>query len=284
LPGIIIGQTLSLELGESAKMARRFAGKVVWITGASSGIGEALVRAFSLEGARVVLSARREAELQRVAASCAGPPGNLFVLPLDLDQADQFPALARLIEQNFGPVDILVNNGGIGQRGSVVETLLDVDRRIMETNYFGTIALTKVVLPSMLVRRSGSIVIISSLMGYLDTPLRSAYAASKHALQGYFDCLRAEIASDNVDVVMVCPGFVRTEISRHALTPTGQKHAHMDRAQERGISPEKCAARILDAIAARRREVLIGGIEVLAVMIKRLLPGLYATIVRRVRR
>lgn len=265
-------------------MGGRFDGKVVWITGASSGIGEALVRAFSAEGARVVLSARRESELRRVASSCAGPQDNLYVLPLDLDQADQFPSLARLVEKRFGRIDILLNNGGIGQRGSVVETLMEVDRRIMETNYFGTIGLTKAVLPAMIARRSGSIVVISSLMGYLDTPLRSAYAASKHALQGYFDCLRAEIAGDNIDVVMVCPGFVRTEISRHALTPTGRKHAQMDRAQERGLSAEKCAARTLDAIAARRREVLIGGLEVLAVPLKRFLPGLYATIVRRVRR
>ncbi len=269
---------------ESKEMAGRFDGKVVWITGASSGIGEALVRAFSQEGARVVLSARRETELQRVAATCPGPPGNLLVLPLDLDRAADFPARAHQIEDHFGPVDILINNGGIGQRGAVVETLLEVDRRIMETNYFGTIALTKVVLPGMIARRSGSIVVISSLMGYLDTPFRSAYAASKHALQGYFDCLRAEVAGDNVDVVMVCPGFVRTEISRHALTPTGEKHNRMDQAQERGISPEKCAARTLEAIAARRREVLVGGIEVLAVPIKRFLPGLYARIVRRVRR
>jgi short-subunit dehydrogenase len=257
---------------ESKEMAGRFDGKVVWITGASSGIGEALVRAFSQEGARVVLSARRETELQRVAATCPGPPGNLLVLPLDLDRAADFPARARQIEDHFGPVDILINNGGIGQRGAVVETLLEVDRRIMETNYFGTIALTKVVLPGMIARRSG------------DTPFRSAYAASKHALQGYFDCLRAEVAGDNVDVVMVCPGFVRTEISRHALTPTGEKHNRMDQAQERGISPEKCAARTLEAIATRRREVLVGGIEVLAVPIKRFLPGLYARIVRRVRR
>jgi dehydrogenase/reductase SDR family protein 7B len=265
-------------------MAGRFKGKVVWITGASSGIGEALVRAFNQEGAQVVLSARRESELRRVAASCPGAFDQLFVLPLDLDRHDEFAEKLRLVEKRFGPVDILINNGGIGQRGAVAETLLEVDRRIMETNYFGTIALTKVVLPGMLARRRGSIVVVSSLMGYLDTPLRSAYAASKHALQGYFDCLRAEIWRENVDVVMVCPGFVRTEISRHALTPTGARHDRMDRAQERGLAPEKCARQILDAIAARRREVFIGGIELLAVPVKRLFPALYALIVRRVRR
>ena len=265
-------------------MASRFAGKVVWITGASSGIGEALVRAFNQEGARVVLSARRESELRRVAASCQSSLDELFVLPLDLDRHEEFPEKLRLVEKRFGTVDILINNGGIGQRGAVAETLLEVDRRIMETNYFGTIALTKTVLPGMLTRRRGTIVVVSSLMGYLDTPLRSAYAASKHALQGYFDCLRSEVWRENIDILLVCPGFVRTEISHHALTPTGAKHARMDRAQERGISPEKCATKMLDAIAARRSEVFIGGIEVLAIYIKRFLPALYTRIVRRVKR
>ncbi|NBO66042.1 MAG: SDR family oxidoreductase [Acidobacteria bacterium] len=264
-------------------MERRFSGKVVWITGASSGIGEALVRAFSLEGARVVLSARREDELHRVAAGCAGAADHLYVLPLNLDNSSEFTDKVELVEMKFGPVDILINNGGIGQRGSVSETLIEVDRRIMETNYFGTIALTKAVLPSMLARKSGMVVVVSSLMGYLDTPLRSAYAASKHALQGYFDCLRAEVAAQGVDVLMVCPGFVRTAISLNALTPSGTKHAQMDPAQERGITSEKCADAILKAIASRKREVLIGGIEVLAIYLKRFAPGLYARIVRRVR-
>jgi dehydrogenase/reductase SDR family member 7B len=265
-------------------MGGRFSGRVVWVTGASSGIGEALVKAFSLEGARVVLSARRESELRRVAAGCAGPLDNLYVLPLDLDSPADFAEKVRLVEKRFGPIDILVNNGGIGQRGAVTETAIEVDRRIMETNFFGTIALTKQVLPAMIARRSGMIVVISSLMGYLDTPLRSAYAASKHALQGYFDCLRAEIAPDKVDVLLVCPGFVRTDISLNALTPSGDRHARMDPAQERGISPQKCAEVTLDAIASGKREVFVGGVEVLAVYLKRFLPGLYARIVRRVRR
>src|SRR5262249_46976314 len=152
----------------------RFENKIVWITGASSGIGEALAYAFSREGAKLILSGRREAELERVKRICAGVPENVFVLPLDLTQFETFGEKTKQAEARFGRVDILVNNGGISHRSLVAETLLEVDLAVMNTNYFGSIALTKAVLPAMLARRSGHIVVISSLMGYLDTPLRSA--------------------------------------------------------------------------------------------------------------
>jgi dehydrogenase/reductase SDR family member 7B len=258
----------------------RFNNKVVWITGASSGIGEALAYAFSREGASIVISARRQAELDRVAANCAAPD-KVLVLPLDLADLDSFSQKSDVVLHRFGRIDILVNNGGISQRGAVSETLLAVDQAIMQTNYFGTIALTKAVLPSMLAHQSGSIVVVSSLMGYLDTPLRSAYAASKHALHGYFDSLRAEIQKLGIKVVMICPGYIRTEISLNALNPAGEKHARMDRSQAKGMSAERCAAKILDAVARGRREAFIGGLEVLAVYLKRLMPGLYARIVSR---
>lgn len=263
--------------------AMRFANQVVWITGASSGIGEALAYAFSREGAKVILSARRKDALERVAAQCGGPAHNILVLPLDLDDLESFAGKAQEAERQMGPIDILINNGGISQRSAVKDTLMAVDQAIMRTNYFGAIGLTKAVLPSMLARKKGKIVVVSSLMGYLDTPLRSAYAASKHALHGYFDSLRAEIWRDQVEVVMICPGFIRTEISHNALTATGEKHARMDRMQERGMSAEKCAEQILSAIAKGKREVMIGGIEIAAVYIKRWLPALYANIARRIR-
>jgi short-subunit dehydrogenase len=258
---------------------KRFENQVVWITGASSGIGEALVYAFSREGARVILSSRRPTELERVVRQAPGPAERLHALPLDLNDLAALPARAAEAAAVFGPIDILVNNGGIGQRSAVEETDLAVDQAIMQTNYFGTIALTKAVLPSMLARRRGQLVVVSSLMGYLDTPLRSAYAASKHALHGYFDSLRAEVHSRQVRVLMVCPGYVRTEISLHALTGAGEKHGRMDRLQEKGLPPEVCAEKILAAIARGKSEVLIGRAEVLAVYLKRWFPGLYARLV-----
>lgn len=261
----------------------RFQGQVVWITGATSGIGEALAYAFSREGAKVVLSGRRVAELERVQRNCAGGTGSVMTLPLDLTEFASLPEKARQVEARFGRVDILVNNGGVSQRSLAKDTDFAVEQAIMNTNYFGTVALTKAVLPGMLARQAGQLVIISSLVGYLDTPLRSAYSASKHALHGYFDSLRAEIWRQNVGVTMVCPGYVKTEVSLNALTGDGRKHAHMDETQANGISAEKCAAQILHAVARGKDEVLIGGKEVLAVYLKRFLPWLYARVVRRLK-
>ena len=261
----------------------RFENKVVWITGASSGIGEALAYAFSREGAKLILSGRREAELERVKRACAGAPENIMVLPLDLVRFETFAEKTKQAEAWFGRVDILVNNGGITHRSLVADTLFDVELAVMNTNYFGSIALTKAVLPAMLARGSGHIVVISSLMGYLDTPLRSAYAASKHALHGYFDSLRAEIWRQNVKVTLICPGFVKTEISLNALTADGSKHARMDNTPAKGISADACAAKALNAIARGREEVMIGGLEVLAVYVKRFLPWLYSKVIRKIR-
>lgn len=261
----------------------RFQNKVVWITGASSGIGEALAVAFSREGAKLILSARRKEELERVKNSCTGPHEMIHVLPMDVGQLDLIGEKAVIAESIFGPVDILVNNAGITQRSLVRETKLDVELKIMNVNFNGTIALTRAVLPSMLDRKSGHLVIISSLMGYLDTPLRATYSASKHALQGYFDSLRSEIWRDQVKVVMVCPGFVKTNISINAMTADGSTHNKMDNQQARGMSADACAAKILSAIDRGKEEVMIGGIEVLAVYLKRFFPWLYSKLIRYVR-
>lgn len=152
----------------------------------------------------------------------------------------------------------------------------------MAVNYFGPVALTKAVLPSMLARRAGHVVVVSSVMGYLGTPGRSTYAAAKHALHGYFDSLRAEVWRENIGVTLACPGYVRTAISVHALGPRGEPHAGTDATHERGIPPERCAAAILRAVARRRREVYIGR-EVAGIYLQRWLPGLLARLVRRMK-
>jgi len=251
----------------------------VWVTGASSGIGEALANAFSVAGARLILSARREAELARVRAACPDANQHL-ILPFDLLQFDaEVVAKAALAE--MGQIDLLVHCGGVSQRGRAVETDIDVDRRIMEINYFSTVALTKAVLPSMIARQQGHLVVISSLSGKISTPRRSAYAASKHALHGFFESLRTEILDDHIRVTMVCPGYVQTNLSRHALTGDGGAHGVLDPTQAKGMRPEALATRILQAIERNEDEILVGGTEVLGVYLNRFVPTLYKKIIRR---
>lgn len=259
-----------------------FSGKVVWITGASSGIGEALAIELARRGATLVLSARREAQLEAVRQRCERPEDHL-VVPLDLTEAESLPAATERVLDELGRIDILVNNGGISQRGTVMETELDVDRRIMEVNYMGTVALTKAVLPAMLARHKGQIVVVSSLMGKIGTPLRSAYAASKHALQGFFDCLRAEVHDQGVHVSVICPGYVRTDITKNALTGDGSTYDQMGEAQSKAMSAETFARKAADAIAHDAAEVMIGGPEVWAARLQPFFPRVYNYLVRRVK-
>lgn len=259
---------------------KRFKNKVVWITGASSGIGESLAYAFSGEGAKLILSARREDELRRVRANCAGGSETHLILPLDLTRFDELPSKADDALAHFGRVDILVNNGGVSQRSLAKDTAFEVDQALMNINYLGTVRLTKAVLPSMLERRAGHFVVISSLVGHVGTPLRSAYAASKHALHGFFNSLRAEVWREGVKVTLVCPGYIRTDVSINAFAGDGSKFNQMDKNQERGMKPEECAARILDAVAREKEEVLIGGKEKQAVRLKRFWPSRLSKLVR----
>lgn len=253
----------------------RFDDKTVWITGASSGIGEALAVAWSREGARLVLSARNEQELERVRQACANPERHR-VIPLDLTDTQAIHAAAK----GAGAIDVLVHSGGVSQRALASETDLAVDRAIMETNYFGTVALTKAVLPSMLARRSGHIVPISSVIGYVGIPTRSAYSASKHALHGFFESLRAETAKDGIAVTIVVPGYIRTKVSENALRGDGSAYGKMDETHQRAMRPEDAAPRIIDAVAKKKAEIRVGGAETLAVLLRRFFPRLTSRITR----
>lgn len=253
----------------------RFSGQTVWITGASSGIGEALAVAWSREEAALILSARSASELERVRAACVHPERHR-VLPLDLTDMNAIAAAAASVPR----VDILVHSGGVSQRSLVVETDLAIDRAIMEVNYFGTIALTKAVLPKMLARRNGHIVPISSVIGYVGIPTRSAYSASKHALHGFFDALRAETAKDGIRVTIVCPGYIRTAVSENALRGDGTKHGQLDETHAKAMLPEDAAPKIIDGVAKNKLEVRVGGKEIHAIAIQRFLPRVAAKLVR----
>ena len=257
--------------------------QVVWLTGASSGIGEALAYALSSKGARLILSARRKEELERVKGNCpAQTQSGIRILPLDLEKSDTLKLSTEAAIQIFGHIDILINNGGISQRSMVADTSLDVDRRLMEVNYFGAVALTKYLLPHFIARKRGHFVNITSLTGKFGTPHRSGYAASKHAMHGFSDALRAEHFKDNIRVTLICPGFIRTNLTLSALTADGSPLNKMDAAQYKGKSAGWCAAKIVSSIARNKEEVYIGGREVLGVYIKRFFPGLFSRIIRKV--
>lgn len=259
-----------------------FSGKTVWITGASSGIGEALVKSFAKRGCRIVLTARREEELLRVQKEAGLTNENSLILPLDLYHIEGMAQAVEKINATFGAIDILVCNAGIAQRFSVMESTMEINRQIMELNFFSVIALVKNVLPGMLEKKSGRIVVISSVMGKIGMPGSSMYCASKHALQGFFDSLRAEVYRDNIGVTAICPGYIKTNVSINAVTAAGGAHGKMDKGQEKGMLPEKCAEGIIYAIAKGKDEFFIGGKELLAITFSRLFPSLFLRVVKRV--
>ncbi len=259
---------------------QRFRDRVVWITGASSGIGESLAVAFAREGARLVLSARRVDELERVARRCHGAP-TVDVVPLDLADLDALPGAVAQALALVGHVDVMVHNGGVSQRSRAIETKLSVDERIMRVNHFGAVALTKALLPSMVARGRGHFVVVSSVMGVYGAPERSAYAASKHALHGFFDALRAEHQRDGLRVTLVCPGFVRTHVSSNALTGDGTPRGYTAPATAKGMDPDDCAALVLDAVHRGALEVYTGRLERVGVYLKRYAPRALAWMLPR---
>jgi len=260
-----------------------FKNRRVWITGASSGLGEALARALAAEGASLILSARNQPALERVAAQCREAGSReVIVHALDLADTNAIGASAAKLLEQVGKVDVLINNGGISQRDYALQTSLEVDEKLMRVNYLGTVALTKAVLPHMLLHELGHIVTISSVVGKFGSPLRSSYSASKHALHGFFDSLRAELGDSPVRITLICPGYIRTDISKNALTGDGTPQGTMDQATDKGMAPEVFARKALKAIKDGREEALIGGgKELLAVWMKRFFPGILSSILRK---
>lgn len=259
--------------------------KVVWITGASSGIGEALVYQLARRKAKLILSARRVNELERVKSNCEqASQQNICILPLDLSDSASLTTSAKAALQFFGCIDILVNNGGISQRALAKETSMEVDRKIMEVDYFGTITLTKAMIPHFIERKHGHFVTVSSITGIIGTPYRTAYAAAKHALQGFFNSLRAELWKENpaIYVTMICPGWTNTNLSITALRGDGSAQNKKDDTHEHGLSPDLVATKIVQAIEQRKREIYVGGWkETLAAYLHRYIPGLFARIIRK---
>lgn len=232
----------------------QFQDKVVWITGASSGYGKALALAFGAAGARVILSARRKAELEDV----AGMIGKAQAMPvtLDLEKSETFPGKCREAISAFGHIDIVIHNGALGQNGTVLETAPEIARKIMEVDYFSYTELTRCLLPHFLERGAGHIVAVSGLIIAATAPGRSSYAAAKAALFGYFGCLRAEVVNSNIGVTILIPGAMQTDLVAKALKADGSIVGGAGTTT--GCTVEEAARQSLEVIADRKYQAYVG--------------------------
>ena len=270
-----------LEIDISTSLSMSFSEQVVWITGASSGIGKALAIELAAQGARIVLSARNEARLHETRALCAKPDQH-FVLPLDVtDEKAVFSAPSFILDE-MGRLDVVVLNAGIGQRGSVAETSAEIHRRLMEVNFFGQTMPARAVLPHFQAQNSGQFVVITSIMGKLSTPRRATYAASKHALHGWFEGLRAELYTADIDITLLCAGYIKTEISFHSVLGDGTPHGAMDDAHRDAMSSDVFARKAAKAIKKRRAVAYIGGMERFAPWLERISPALVRFLLPRI--
>jgi dehydrogenase/reductase SDR family member 7B len=254
--------------------------QVAWVTGASSGIGEEICKQLAKKGVRLVLSARSEDKLNELKSTLSNPERHI-VVPLDLEHSENVTGLAQQVYEKTGRIDFLYHCGGVSQRAEASETSLEVDRKIMEINYFGTVALTKAVLPFMQRQQFGHLIVVSSISGKFGFYLRSAYSASKHALHGFFESLALEEAKNNLRVTIVCPGKINTPISLSALNKNGEAHGKMDHNQATGMPVEECVQQLLDAVNKNKREVLIGNKEIKAVTLKRFLPKVFWKVIAK---
>jgi dehydrogenase/reductase SDR family member 7 len=243
--------------------------KTIWITGASSGIGEALAYAFSRQKHNLIISGRNTKMLEKVKASC---DTNVFILPFDLSNFDEATTHVEKAINAFGKIDILINNGGISQRSLLNETTFEVFKKLINVDYLGVVALSKAILPHFIANQSGHFVTVTSVMGKFGSPYRSGYCAAKHALHGFFDVLRMEHQKDNIKVTLICPGFVQTNVAKNALIANGTTQNTEDTATKNGLPVAVFAKKMINAIESQKFEVYIGKKEILGVYLKRFFP------------
>tara|TARA_B110000977_G_scaffold39670_1_gene53251 strand:+ start:7409 stop:8263 length:855 start_codon:yes stop_codon:yes gene_type:complete len=255
---------------------------VVWITGASSGIGAELARQYSKRNINLILSARRAAVLLEVKESCMGH-SKIQILPFDIIDFDSAPNQVEKALSFFGRVDVLINNAGISQRSLILDSKFEVFKKIIEIDYLGTVALSRAILPHFISQQSGHYVVVSSVMGKFGSPYRSGYCGAKHALHGFFDVMRMEHQKDNVYVTMVCPGFVATPIALNSIQGDGTALGKDDEATRKGLDVVYFVRKMIHAIDQKKWELSIGGKEKLGVFLKRLSNKLVHNVVTRSR-
>ncbi|MCK5731256.1 MAG: SDR family NAD(P)-dependent oxidoreductase [Draconibacterium sp.] len=252
-----------------------FTNKTIWITGASSGIGRAMSHALSKENTNLILSDIDEKGLLKVAETCKKNNCTVQIVPIDLSNEKSVESAANQVLEKNLKIDSIYHFAGISQRSLVNETPLFIDRKIFEINFFGAVALTKAVLPGMIKNGGGQIAVTSSIVGKFGFPYRSSYSATKHALHGFFESLRAENKQNNIQVSIIIPGRVKTNISLNAINKDGKTHAKMDDGQDSGITAEKAAKTICKNLKRNKKEILVGGKELIMVHIRRFIPRLY---------
>ncbi len=258
-------------------------GKVVWITGASSGIGKALAAECALQGAQVVLSARRLEELEKVRISLLNPDHHISVAMDITDDAQVRHAYEQVLDEK-GRIDWLINNAGLSQRALIADTTMQTERAIMEIDYFSQVFLTKLVLPTFLAQKSGRIAYISSVAGLLGTQYRASYSAAKAAIHMWANSLRAEVAQDGVNVSVIFPGFVKTNVSFNALNGAGKAQAHQDEAIENGLEADDFAQKTVSALLKGQEYIVVGGRkEKLGVLVSRLSPSTLYKMIRKMK-
>jgi dehydrogenase/reductase SDR family protein 7B len=259
---------------------KTFQNKVVWLTGASSGIGEELACQLSRLKCKVIISARNQEALEQVKQRCYSDNANIVILPVDLSRPEELRAKAESVLLRWGKIDCFIHNAGLAVRDLALNTEANIDREVMETNYFGPMLLTKLILPSMIERKSGHIVVVSSLSGKYGVPKLSSYAASKHALHGFFNSLRAEVTSMNIKISMIVPGFINTPIHQHAKDGKGNAYGKRILVNERGMTVQECAEKIIHAIIHEKEEALIGGKEMFSVYLNRFFPKFFSWVIQ----
>jgi short-subunit dehydrogenase len=254
-----------------------FKNQVVWITGASSGIGEALALELVKEGASVILSARSEDQLLAVKAKCdaISSSESSLVLAMDITDEASLTSKTEIAKAWRGRLDMLINNAGISQRSSCLNTDMSTYRTIFEVDVFGQIALTKAVLPTMVDQGHGHLVVTSSVAGKIGVPFRTGYCAAKHAVMGFFDSLRTEVDHHNIRVTTITPGFIRTPISANAVAGDGTAFGQEDTEIRGGMDVNECAKVIVKGFKRRKPEISVGkGFEMNTLWLKRYSPKL----------
>jgi short-subunit dehydrogenase len=250
-----------------------FNSKICWITGASGGIGAALAISLNSMGARLVLSARNNEKLENIKAACQDPT-KVVILPFDMEETSQLTEFAIKAWDAFDGIDFVFLNAGMAVRDMIIQTDMEMIHKVMNINFFGNVVISKTLVPLMQKRGQGRFIITSSLCGKFGIPKLGVYSASKHAMHGYFESFRAEYENEGITVTIITAGLIKTNISLNALKGDGSAYGKMQDSIAAGISPESCAHGIIKAVARGKHEVLVGGVEIFSVLIKRFFPGL----------